>query len=199
MKKVLSIIALCLIAVLAGAIILFACIDKSYNPKIQEPDYIKIYINKTSGQNVESYYKNDEFSDRKAVYDNVMKLYNESFNQKIMSGIFQGILFEDAKIVKESKSLSTLTGTYIAFNYNELQTLKLNGEVYTYKNGTTTETNIKFNTLYVEVKDTTAMSDINIYVEYYNQSSSSETSRYKYVVKAEQSDLYKYIQENFGA
>ena len=199
MKKVLSIVALCLIAVLAGAIILFACIDKSYNPKIQEPDYIKIYINKTSGQNVESYYKNDEFSDRKAVYDNVMKLYNESFNQKIMSGIFQGILFEDAKIVKESKSLSTLTGTYIAFNYNELQTLKLNGEVYTYKNGTTTETNIQFNTLYVEVKDTTAMSDINIYVEYYNQSSSSETSRYKYVVKAEQSDLYKYIQENFGA
>lgn len=199
MKKVLSIVALCLIAVLAGVIILFACIDKSYNPKIQEPDYIQIYINKTSGQNVESYYKNDEFSDRQAIYDNVMKLYNQSFNQKVMSGIFQGILFDNAKIVRESKSLSTLTGTYIAFNYSELQTLKLNGKVYTYKNGTTTETNIQFKTLWVEVKDVDAMSDINIYVEYYNQNSSSETSKYKYVVKAQQSDLYDYIQENFGA
>ena len=118
MKKVLSIVALGLIAVLAGVIILFACIDKSYNPNIQEPDYIQIYINKTSGQNAESYFKNDEIADRKAVYDNVMKLYNSSFNQKIMSGIFQGILFDNAEIVRDSsKSLSNLTGTYIAFNY----------------------------------------------------------------------------------
>ncbi|MBE5746427.1 MAG: hypothetical protein E7359_03985 [Clostridiales bacterium] len=199
MKKVLSIVALSLIAVLAGVIILFACIDKSYNPNITEPDYIQIYINKTSGQNTESYYKNDGIEDRKAVYDEVLKLYNKSFNQKIMSGIFQGILFNDAKIVRETKTLSTLTGTYIAFNYEDLQTLKLNGKTYTYKNGSTTETNIQFKTLWVEVKDSDAMTDINIYVEYYNQNSTSETSRYKYVVKAMQSGLYNYIQENFGA
>lgn len=199
MKKVLSIVALCLIAVLAGTIIIFACIDKSFNPNVTEPDYIQIYINKTSGQNAESYYKNDEFEDRKAVYDNVMKLYNASFNQKIMSGIFQGILFDNAEIVRETKSLTNLTGTYIAFNYEELQTLKLNGKVYTYKSGSTTETNIQYKTLWVEVKDTTAMSDINIYVEHYTESNSNETSRFKFVVKAEQSNLFDYIQENFGA
>lgn len=190
MKKILSICALCLIAILAGVIIIFAVVDKDYNLNLSSPDYIQVCINKASNENVESYDKNDAISERKEVYNNVMKLYNESFKQKIMSGIFQGIIFDKTEIVYQYTSDSFLTnGTFIAFNYNDEQTLKLNGKVYTYKN----KTNIKYKTLWVEVKDTTAMSDIYIYVK----SIDADNSYYRYVVKAEQSELYNYLHENF--
>ena len=45
MKKILSIVALCLIAVIAGVIIVFAVVDKNYNPNLLAPDYIQICIN----------------------------------------------------------------------------------------------------------------------------------------------------------
>jgi len=192
MKKILSIVALCLIAALAAVIIIFAVVDKNYNPNLQAPDYIQICINKSSDENVESYDKNDTISERKDVYNKVMKLYNESFSQKIMSGIFQGIVFNKTEIVRNVvTSIDSIlsNGTYIAFNYNDDQILKLNGEVYTYKN----ETNIKYKTLYVEVKNTTAMTDINIYVKKID----ADSSYYRFIVKAEQSELYKYLQDNF--
>ena len=121
-----------------------------------------------------------------------MKLYNDGFTQKIMSGIFQGIIFDNINIIRQGVSIDNLlsNGTFIAFNYNDDQTLRLNGEVYTYKN----ETNIKYRTLYVEVKDTTAMSDIYIYVK----SIDSDYSYFRYVLKAEQSELYNYLHENFN-
>ena len=47
MKKILSIVALCLIAVIAGTIIVFSCVDKDYNLKTAfEP--MKNYINRIS-------------------------------------------------------------------------------------------------------------------------------------------------------
>lgn len=190
MKKILSIVALCLIAVLAGVIIIFAVVDKDYNLNLQSPDYIQICINKASNENVESYDKNDAILERKDIYNNVMKLYNESFTQKIMSGIFQGIIFDKTEIVYQYSTNFLSNGTFIAFNYNDEQILKLNGEVYTYKNNT----NIKYKTLYVEVKDTNAMTDIYIYVK----SMDANNSYYRYVVKAEQSELYNYLHENFN-
>ena len=192
MKKILSIVALCLIGVIAGVIIVFAVVDKNYNPNLLAPDYIQICINKTSNSNVESYDKNDSMSERKAVYDKVMKLYNESFSQKIMSGIFQGIVFSNTQIVRQGVSIDTLltNGTFIAFNYNDTQILKLNGEVYSHKG----ETNIEYKTLYVEVLNSSAMTDINIYVKKID----SNYSYYRFVVKAEQSELYNYLQQNFA-
>lgn len=192
MKKILSIVALCLIAVLAGTIIVFAFIDKNYNINLKDPDYIQVFIN-NSETNPQSYYKNDDNEERKEIYDKVIELYNGSFIQKMMSGIFQGIIFDGAEIVYENKSLSSVlsSGTFVAFNYLNDQTLSLNGKVYSYKN----DTNIKYNTLYVEVKDTTAMTDINIYVE---RIDSNTSTKYKYVVKAQQSELYNYLQETFA-
>jgi len=192
MKKVLSIVALCLIGVIAGVIIVFAVVDKNYNPNLLTPDYIQICINKTNDTNVESYDKNDSISERKAVYDKVMELYNDSFSQKIMSGIFQGIVFSNTQIVRQGVSIDTLlaNGTFIGFNYNDTQVLKLNGEIYSYKG----ETNIEYKTLYVEVLNTSAMTDINIYVKKID----SDYSYYRFVVKAEQSELYNYLHQNFA-
>lgn len=186
MKKVLSIVALCLIAILAGTIIVFSCVDRNYNIKLADPDFIQIQINST--ENGESYFKTDSDSERQEKYNKVMELYNKSFKQKIMSGIFQGVISNSAKIERNVVSVNSFltSGTYIAFNYNDPQTLKLNGKIYE---------NIQFQKVYVEVKNTDAVSDINIYVV---NKGSQNYSNYHYVVKAKQANLYEYIQENFA-
>lgn len=195
MKKVLSIVALCLIAILAGTIIVFSCVDRNYNIKLADPDFIQIQINST--ENGESYFKTDSDSERQEKYNKVMELYNKSFKQKIMSGIFQGVISNSAKIERNVVSVNSFltSGTYIAFNYNDPQTLKLNGKIYEYKSGSYTEKNIQFQKVYVEVKNTDAVSDINIYVV---NKGSQNYSYYHYVVKAKQANLYEYIQENFA-
>lgn len=194
MKKVLSIVALCLIGILAGTIIVFSCVNRDYNIKLEAPDFIQVQIDSSS--NTEIYSKDDVDADRKARYEKVMDLYNNSFKQKIMSGIFQGVLSTKAEIKREYKSISSIlsSGTFVVFNYNDYQTLKLNGKNYEYKSGTVTEKNIQYKKIIVEVKDTNAISDIKIYVE---SKDNSDYSNYHYIVKAKQSDLYKYLQENF--
>lgn len=197
MKKLLSIIALCLIAIIAGTIVIFAVVDKDYNLNLTKPDYIEIKINNNS--NAQSYYADDEFADRQAVYNEVMKLYNESFKQKIMSAIFGGTISSKPTIQKQYSTSFLSSGTFIIFNYEDEQELMLNGKSYEHKkaDGTISEKNIKYKTLYVEVKDSTAMTDFNIYVKYEN-SSNSTASYYRYTVKAQQSKLYQYLQENFA-
>lgn len=191
MKKVLSIIALCLIAVLAGTIIVFSCVDKSYNLNLTKPDYIEISINNSNAK--ESYYSNGD-EEHKAVYVKVMKLYDESYKQKIMSGIFSGTIFSKPVIVRNGQSISNIlsNGTFIVFNYADEQTLKLNGKDYTYTySGGSTDSNIKYKTLYVEVKDTDSVTTFNIYVK----NISSDYSYYRYSVQGKQADLYDYLQK----
>ncbi len=190
MKKVLSIIALCLIAVLAGTIIVFSCVDKNYNLNLTKPDYIQISVSGTTG---ESYYADGD-SEHKAVYDKVMSLYNDSYKQKIMSGIFSGVIFNKPVIANAGTTVTTVLnkGTFIIFNYNEEQTLMLNGKKYTDK---TNPSGVKYKTLYVEVKDTTSITSFSIYVK---DVSSTGYLRYNYSVQAKQANLYDYIQENFA-
>lgn len=197
MKKILSIVALCLIAVIAGTIIVFSCVDKDYNLNLKNPDYIEIIMN--NGAESQSYFKDDEISANKEVYDKVMKLYNESYKQKIMSAIFQGTLGNKVTIERNSISESSVTtsGVVIAFHYYENQTLKLNGKTYTYTFASgTTETNIQYKTLYVKVNSLDSLEDVNIYVK--NINTSSSYIYYSYKVKANQSALYEYLKENFA-
>ena len=189
MKKVLSIIALCLIAVLAGTIIVFSCVNKNYNLNLTNPDYIEISVNNSGVK--ESYY-HDGDDEHKAVYDKVMKLYNDSYKQKIMSGIFSGVIFNKPTIVRNenTKNVDTLlsSGTFVIFNYKEEQTLMLNGKKYTDKSN---ENGIKYKTLYVEVKDTNSITTFSIYVK----NTSNNYCYYRFSAQAKQADLYKYVSE----
>lgn len=194
MKKVLSIIALCLIGVLAATIIIFSTVNTSYNLNLAKPDYIEVSINNSNYK--ESYYANGD-EEHKAVYNKIMNLYNASFKQKIMSGIFSGVIFNKPKIVYSGTSKNSIlnNGTFIIFNYSSEQTLMLNGKPYTYTYSSgSTETNIKYNTLYVEVKNSNSITTFNIYVKNIN----SDYSYYRYSVQAKQADLYNYIQQNFA-
>lgn len=194
MKKALSIVALCLIGILAGVIIAFSCINKDFNLKLTNPDFVEIYVNTTTTS--QSYGKNGD-SEHKAVYDKVMNLYNQSFKQKLMSSLFNGTLSEKATITREYKNniaQITNSGVWVVFNYENEQVLMLNGKEFAYTENGYNDTHITYNRLYVEVKDSSTMTTFNIYV----RKSGSESSYYRYTARAKQADLYKYLKENFA-
>jgi len=116
-----------------------------------------------------------------------------------MSGLFQGILGDNAEIVRmsstTSKSSALSSGTYLCFEYNEVQTLKLNGKVYQYKYSSgSLEDPVQYKNVYIEVKDSSSMTDINVYIQAVDsQGNNQDYFRYKFVVKASQADLYDYI------
>lgn len=191
MKKTLSYVALGLIFVLAVVIIAFTFVEKNFNINLENPYSINIISNGTPS---ESYFSDSNVSENKEIYNKLLSEYNNSFKQKVMSSLFQGILASNAKIERVNSSMSTIdSGTYLHFVYNDAQTLKLNGKVYTYhySNSTSTDTNIQYKDVYVQVLDADSMSQINVYVT--KEGNSNLT--YKYVVYANQSALYDYITE----
>lgn len=198
MRKILSYVALGFIVVLAGVIVALTFISKDYNINLNNPDRMKVYIN-NSASNI-SFIKNDADSEENAkIYSELLKKYNASYKQKIMSGLFQGILGDNAEIVKisgTSKTTALSGGTYLCFEYNEVQTLKLNGKVYQYeRNDGNLEDPVEYKNVYIEVKDSSNMTNINIYVqELDSQGNSQDYFYYKFVVRASQADLYDYIE-----
>lgn len=195
MKKILSIVALCLIAILAGTIIVFSCVDKSYNLNLTNPDYILVSVDNQADKI--SYEKND--SEYKEVYNKILNLYNESFKQKIMSGIFSGTIFSKTKLEYNNsvQPISNLlsSGTYIVFGYDTKNVLKLNGKNYTYKYPSgSTGPSTEYQKLYIEVKNSETITTFNIYAEAIS-SDTVKYSYYHYEVKAKQCDLYEYLQE----
>lgn len=191
MKKTLSYIALGLIFVLAIVIVAFTFVEKNFNINLENPYSISIRVNGTES---ESYFSDSEISGNKEIYNKILKSYNNSFKQKIMSSLFQGLIASNARIERVNSGMSVVnSGTYLHFVYNDVQTLKLNGKVYTYHyaNSTATDTNIQYNDIYVQVLDSNGMSQINVYVSKVGTSNLT----YKYVVYANQSALYDYISE----
>lgn len=190
MKKALSIVALCLIGVLAGIIIVFSCVNKDYNLNLSNPDFINVYINTTLSENKPSYSQDDETKD---IYNKIISLYNESFKQNMMSAFFNGALGEKPQITKEYKSISNITssGTWLVFDYNlHPQTIKLNGKEYTDNSSYSKE----YDQALVEVKDSDTMTTFTIYLV----KTGSDYSYYHYTVRAKQTNLYSYLNENFA-
>ncbi len=190
MKKALSIVALCLIGVLAGIIIVFSCVNKDYNLNLSNPDFINVYINTTLSENKPSYSQDDETKD---VYNKIISLYNESFKQNMMSAFFNGALGEKPQITKKPETISNITssGTWLVFDYNlHPQTIKLNGKEYTDNSSYSKE----YDRALVEVKDSDTMTTFTIYLV----KTGSDYSYYHYTVRAKQTNLYSYLNENFA-
>lgn len=192
MKKTLSYVALGLIFVLAIVIIAFTFVEKNFNINLENPYSISI---RNNGTESESYFFDSDVSENKEIYNKLLNEYNNSYKQKIMSSLFQGILASNARIERVNSSMSTIdSGTYLHFVYNDAQTLKLNGKVYTYhfpSPSTSIDTNIPYSEAYVQVLDSNSMSQINVYVSKVGTSNLT----YKYVVYANQGNLFDYITE----
>lgn len=189
MKKVLSIIALCLIGILAGTIIVLSCVNKDFNLNLNNPDFVEVWIDSTTSR--KTFEKDDAYAENKEIYNQIMNLYNESFKQKLMSSLFNGTIGEKA-VVKNwgyNKSTTSITssGTWLVFGYNDAQTIKVNGKDYT--DNTSNTKNYK--KLFIQVKDSENMTTFDIYV----QKEDSSNSYYYYTARAKQASLFEYLNE----
>lgn len=207
-KKVKTILSIVLLAVLASLMIGITMVNllkkdflKPTGLKNTEPAYVKVY--KKASQDYEMFEKGSE------EYNKIMELYNDSFSESIMNLIFNGKLKEDVTVTNKTQSslltsvVAKATSTiYVQFCYNTPQEMMLNGEVY--KN--TANNSQKYLSLLMEVRETTEMEAITIYVEranpktiggetHYTPYSDRIYSSYRYNTFAKQADLYSYLEE----
>ena len=191
-----SIVLLTLCIVLVVGTVACSFIKKDYNPGVNNPDYIVVTTaDSSSPANKSMLSKGSE------KYNEIMELYNSSFKTTFFNALFQGLAFEGVTEKDEYKSLSTLSGPYLEFNYTESQTLYVNGQTYEEyaaerkaKTGVSPiVANSNYISLVVEVIDSSSLTLTNIYFKYRD----TGTYNYSYIrlmTYAKQSALYDYIE-----
>ena len=196
-----SIVLLVLCAILVVGTVACSFIKKDFNPGVNDPDYIIIQTNNSSSSvNGTSYFKNSTNESNKAVYDEIMSLYKESFKTSFYTALFQGKAGAGVTEQDDYKSFSSISKPYIEFRYNTTQTLYVNGKPYSvYAEDRQAEggqsaivSNSDYISIIVEVVDSSSLTQMNIYFRYRD----TGTNNYSYIylsTYAKQSALYDYI------
>ena len=182
-KLILSISLIVVLVAFSVLTILATFVSKNYNYNFNDPTLIRIRTNDSSSKDGLTFNKDSE------EYNEIMKLYNNSFNAKYISALLQGKL-NDVVTVKEGyKSLSSLSGYYVEFIYDSVQKLVIDGEEYQ-ANIVTDES---YYVITIEVLNSTTLTETNAYFKYKN-ASSSNYSYIRLIPYSTQADLYEYIQ-----
>ncbi|HAJ77515.1 MAG TPA: hypothetical protein DCO89_00405 [Clostridiales bacterium] len=187
-KRIISMALVVICAGLVIAISLCSFLPKSFNPGLNEPNYIRIFS--SSNENI----NNTTYSSDSDEYKQIMSLYGESFETTIFGALFQGKANEGVSFKEGYQSLSSLSGTYIEFNYNEVQTIKLNGKTLKEAGIDTQFSNQNYRSVVIEVVDSDSFAQINVYFRY-NDSGSTTYSYLRFLTFAKQSALYDYLQK----
>lgn len=153
-KKIIPIVALSLIALVAIATVVMACITSSYRPDIDAPDYITF-----SADSYQQQHEGDE------VYNKVVEKFDSAFEESALNALFQGRLNESDEVVElaEAKKLSSISD-YIRFEYKTVR--KINYE----------NTEISYKSLIVELNSNQTISEVKIYI--LEQGETSEVNYY---------------------
>lgn len=183
MKKILSIIAISLVALIAGAVIAFAFIPKQFNVNLTDPSYIRVFA--SDGQ-IETALKGS------AKYDYIMEKYEQSFDSTLLSSLFQGRAFASPSIADKYHTLNVASLVdeneyYLEFCYDAPQTVTFNGEEYQ------DDDDNKYLTIMIQVKDSSVLSEIKLYARY-GAAGTVDYSYYNYTTYAAQSELFAYLQ-----
>lgn len=187
-KKIIGIVSAVLVLIVSLCFICCAFINKDYNFKLNEPTSIRVYKNDKVSTDIRN------IGDTQEQYAQIMDKFNDSFKISFLNALFQGKGFENPKFVDKdvNQSLSNINSltdenTYILYFYfDSAQKLMLNGKEVE------TTWNIKtFTEVYIQVKNTTKLTEINAYIKY-----SSNYARYKFTTYANQGKLFNYLSEN---
>lgn len=182
-KKIVGISLLLVLVAIIVSIAVLSFLPKDYNFNFNAPDSIEIHTsNSSSSQNKVFIQKNSK------EYNEIMKLYNESFGSTILISLLQGKLNRQIEVTEVYKSIS-FSGPYMVFCYSTSQKMTLNGKEY--------QPNIISDNNYIEVvievKNSANLTEINAYFKYRD----TGLNNYSYVhfsTLAAQSNLYNYIE-----
>ena len=195
-KRIIAISLLVLCTLIVVGVTLCSFVPKSFNPGLNDPAYIVVHTKDSSSPaNGSTYQKNSD------EYKELMKLYNDSFETTIFGALFQGKAFEGVTEAEGYKSLNSLSGPYLEFNYTESQTIYINGKTFDeFADEREAREGIKpivSNSSYIscviEVSNSTSLAQINVYFKYRD----TGTNNYSYIrllTYAKQASLYDYIE-----
>ena len=185
-KKIITIVALTLVVLLVTTTIVLAVVPKQYYDVVYRStsataDYIGVY----SGGKGNTYDKNSD------QYAKVVELYKKSTKENLLLSIFEGSSKFKTSIESYTSNvyLNNSENTYVAFKFNEMQTLKYNDAAY--KN--TSGNEVQFDVILVSVtNDGNYMQSVNVYIGK-ETSNTIVTPSYRIVTLAKQHELISYI------
>lgn len=188
MKKKIGLIAvLSLVGLLAVAVILCSIIKVNFLPETKEP--LKITIQSIEDSSKQAFYNTTSSSFNEEDYKKIVAEFKNSFNQSVISAMFNGTLGNQAKISDKTKITFTEKAGYkITFGYADYQNIKLNGEAY--KNTSNTNEVVEFKELQFVVTEAGGFNNISIY---YVDDSGATTYYYQLKTIANTLGLYNLI------
>ena len=183
-KKFVGITLLFLLVAVIVTVAVLAFVPKDYNFGFNDPVTIEMHTANSSSPNNKRLLPRDSEE-----YNEIMKLYKESFESKFLTSLLQGKLNRQVEVTEGYKSISSLTGPYLVFCYESSQKLVLNGKEY--KADIVSDSN--FIEVVIEVKNTTSLTEINAYFKY-RDTGLNNYSYVRFSTLAAQSNLYNYIE-----
>lgn len=192
-KKVSAIVSLSIIGVLIIATIIMANVQCSYGVNFKSPDLITVsYAN--SGTNLDT---------TEAQRNNIVSLINNASKENTLTAMFSGTLFDTAEVSTPTSNTSTIkkdnSKFYVYVTYNNPQKLMVGNKEYKDSEGKV----YYYKELVFEVADTNGVAETNVYIiPSYKPNTDNEPYleggyTRKYTVKANYSQLFKYLDENF--
>lgn len=187
MKKILTIIALSIIAILAATTIILACVKYNFNViKIDDVAAVTIY----SGTNSEVF---DADLNKKEQMNKVVDLYKKGSKQNLLNAIFQGNIGHKNIVSRTySNELSSKVGSAgtvaIELAFNQARNLVLDGNEYKYDDKTT----ISYRYATILLTNTNSVEEYTIYL-YSAKSGSLSSYYYKVTGLGSFTQLYDYI------
>jgi len=173
MKKKLGLgIVLGLIALLSAMVVIMVMIPVNYKPEISSPNRIAV-LNSENREHLCTETENSE------IYDETIKLFEQSFSRSFLSALFAGQLGGTTEKIPETNTLQDFTGYKVTFKYNEPQTLIVNGK----------SSGHKFNKMILEVKEINAYRQLTVYF----QQTTNSKFYYYITTYANQSELFEYL------
>lgn len=195
-KKIASILLLVFCSLIVVGVTLCSFLPKSFNPGLNDPSYIVVHTKDSSSPANGSTFEKDSDG-----YNELLKLYKESFETTVFGAMFQGKAFEGVTEKEGYKSISSVSGPYLEFNYTESQTIYVNGKTFDEfaaereaRDGTKPiVSNSSYISCVIEVKDSDTLTEINVYFKY-KDTGTNEYSYIRLATYAKQSALYEYIE-----
>jgi len=192
-KKILSIVILCVIVAITVATVVLAVVPKSlYNPIAEGYSAITVYKDKQSNT-----YKNISGNSEqdKNVIKNIENKHDFSVKDNILSTIFQGTASFEKTVVYEKTATDCMSNVAkrdntlcLIFNYLDEQTLVIDGEEYTHPDATGEDKTIVYTKMFMPVIDNQEFQECVVYL-----ANSNNKSNFKIKFLAHQSELYDYL------
>ena len=192
-KKVLSIVILCIVVAVTLATIILAVVPKNlYNP-ISEGYYaITVYKNKES-----NLYRATENAseEEKTVIEKIKNLQAKSVRDNVLSALFQGtgnfqeeVLYESTVTNAMDKVANVENSVCLIYNYLDEQTLMMNDKACTHEKATGEGKTIVYTKLFMQITNNDEFDVCTVYL-----TGSDNKSNYRIQFLAHQSVIYDYL------